>query len=435
MDSEIQQPTLLDEGKSVSEDVDMIDRPNRSQSVVDTGHFGENLACFDSYPSRKAYRLQSNHQSTLFDIKEGFMALTGSFKRFIDASTCNAHVEHENEQPFTIVRPNLNMSSVANPRKRSREYFDETVSICPSYNSFVGKDNEEAALSAIFSDNSKRARAKSSTSESRGIDLSSLFSEEKKSNPPEETVPQLNMEDEIFNSINDDLLSEYDSELGDPLKSEKVATKVAKIWFNPNIKGLNKIFKRHKQPSNLKSLSAPSMPKLIRKMPSFKDPFKSNEKNLYSMHQSVCKAAQIATKIADSVLSEEKQGVSIDSKSVVLHAFDIINLLASANLSIINKRKSNVRPILDQDCQGMCDASNTVSEHLFGDDIEKVIKQEKEAKRIARRAVRNSISYNQSNQSNNNFSRNQGQQGRNQRGSFLSRGKSRPFRSRQPYRK
>ena len=153
------------------------------------------------------------------------------------------------------------------------------------------------------------------------------------------------------------------------------------------------------------------------------------------MHQSVSKAAQIATKIADSVLSAEKQSVSVDSKSLILHAFDIINLLASANLSIINKRKSNVRPILDQDCQGMCDASNTVSEHLFGDDIEKVIKQEKEAKRIARRAVRNPTSYNQNNQSNNNFSRNQGQQGRSQRGSFLSRGKSRPLRSRQSYRK
>ena len=153
------------------------------------------------------------------------------------------------------------------------------------------------------------------------------------------------------------------------------------------------------------------------------------------MHQCVCKAAQIAPKMADSVWSAEKQSISVDSKSLVIHAFDIIHLLEGANLSIINKRKSNVRPIIDQDCQGMCDASNTVSEHLFGDEIEKVIKQEKEAKRIARRAVRNSISYNQSNQSNNNFSRNQGQQGRNQRGSFLSRGKSRPFRSRQPYRK
>ena len=433
MDSEKQGLTLLEVERSVSDDVD---RPSTSQSV-DRGHFGENLACLDLNPSRTASTLEINHDTTLFDIKEGLMALTGSFKRFVDANTCNTNVnvEHENEQPFTIVRPNMNLSSVTNPRKRAREYFDETVSICPSHNSFVGKDNEEEALSAVVSDNPNGARARGSTSDSRGIDLSSLFSEEKKSDPPEETVPQLNMEDEIFDSINDDLLSEYDSELGDPLKSEKVATKVSKIWSNPNVKGLNKIFKRHKQPSNLKPLSAPSMPRLIRKMPSFKDPFKSNEKKLYSMHQSVSKAAQIATKIADSILSAEKQSVSVDSKSLILHAFDIINLLASANLSIINKRKSNVRPILDQDCQGMCDASNTVSEHLFGDDIEKVIKQEKEAKRIARRAVRNPTSYNQNNQSNNNFSRIQGQQGRSQRGSFLSRGKSRPFRSRQSYRK
>ena len=242
MDSEIQEPTLLDEEKSVLEDVDSndIDRPNTSQSV-DRGYFDENLASFDSNPSRTASRLEINHETTLFDIKEGLMTLNGSFKRFVDANTCNANVnadEHESEQPFTIVRPNMNRSSVTNPRKCSREHFDETFSICPSHNSFVGKDNEEEALSTIFSDNPKRARAGNSTSHSRGIDLFSFFSEEKKSNPPEETVPQLSMEDEIFDSINDELLSEYDSELGDPLKSEKVATKVAKIWCYPNIKGL-----------------------------------------------------------------------------------------------------------------------------------------------------------------------------------------------------
>ena len=207
MDSEKQGLTLLEEERSVSDDVD---RPSTSQSV-DRGHFDENLACLDLNPSRTAFTLEINHETTFFDIKEGLMALTGSFKGFVDANTCNANVnvEHENEQPFTIVRPNMNMSSVTNPRKRAREYFDETVSICPSHNSFVGKDNEEEALSAVVSDNPKGARARGSTSDCRGIDLSSLFSEEKKSDPPEETVPQPNMEDEIFDSINDDLLSEY----------------------------------------------------------------------------------------------------------------------------------------------------------------------------------------------------------------------------------
>ena len=91
------------------------------------------------------------------------------------------------------------------------------------------QNNEEEALSAIDSDNPKRARARSSTSDSRGIDLSSLFSEEMKSNPSEENVPPLNMEDEMLAFTNDDLLLEYDSELSGPLKSEKVATNVAKI--------------------------------------------------------------------------------------------------------------------------------------------------------------------------------------------------------------
>ena len=181
MDSKNQGLTLLEEEKSVSDDVE---RPSTSQTQsVDRGHFGENLACLDLNPSRTASTLEINHDTTLFDIKEGLMALTGSFKRFVDANTCNTNVnvEHENEQPFTIVRPNMNLSSVTNPRKRAREYFDETVSICPSHNSFVGKDNEEEALSAVVSDNPNGARARGSTSDSRGIDLSSLFFQRKRS--------------------------------------------------------------------------------------------------------------------------------------------------------------------------------------------------------------------------------------------------------------
>ena len=77
----------MGEEKSVSEDVDLIVRPNTSQSV-DRGHFGENLACFDSNPSRTASRLEVNHETTLFDIREGLMALTGSFNRFVDVNTC-----------------------------------------------------------------------------------------------------------------------------------------------------------------------------------------------------------------------------------------------------------------------------------------------------------------------------------------------------------
>ena len=57
------------------------------------------------------------------------MALIGSFKRFVNANTCNANrnVESDHEQPFTIVKPNMDIDSVANPRKRSRENFQETV--------------------------------------------------------------------------------------------------------------------------------------------------------------------------------------------------------------------------------------------------------------------------------------------------------------------
>ena len=89
MDSEKQGLTLLEEEKSVSDDVD---RPSTSHQSVDRGHFCENLACLDLNPSRTASTLEINHETTLFDIKKGLMALTGAFKRFVDANTCNANV-------------------------------------------------------------------------------------------------------------------------------------------------------------------------------------------------------------------------------------------------------------------------------------------------------------------------------------------------------
>ena len=50
-------------------------------------------------------------------------------------------------------------------------------------------------------------------------------------------------------------------------------------------------------------------------------------------------------------------------------------------------RKANIKNILNKDVQGLCDPSSHVSMHLFGDEFDKRLKEEREEKRLAQVAV------------------------------------------------
>eukprot|EP00795_Rhopilema_esculentum_P007915 gene7915-biopygen9124 len=195
------------------------------------------------------------------------------------------------------------------------------------------------------------------------------------------------MEEEVLDFVDNELSEAVLDKKGKGLSSDKLASKIEEQWKNPSRKAVAQVFKRHKHPLNLESISVPAMPKLITKMPSFKDSVLARERKLYDVHHSVAKSSHIISTLADDLLLAEKNHSLIDTKAIVLKAFDALSVLSNASVNISNLRRLNIRPILNKDVQGLCDPTREVSNHLFGDDIEKRLKQERESKRLASAAT------------------------------------------------
>ena len=161
------------------------------------------------------------------------------------------------------------------------------------------------------------------------------------------------------------------------LLSTKLATKVENLWQNPSSKMVGKMFERSSDPANLENVIVPPMPKPIMKMGAFRDCVASIEKKFYNVQQSVVKSSHIMSSIADDLIQAEQPDQSVDVKSVVVKAVDSISILAHSSTTLSNMRKANIKNILNKDVQGLCDPSRHVSMHLFGDEFDKQLKEEK----------------------------------------------------------
>ncbi len=78
----------------------------------------------------------------------------------------------------------------------------------------------------------------------------------------------------------------------------------------------------------------------------------------------------------------------------MLKAFDSIAVLANSSISLSNLRRSNIKHILSKDVHALCDSTHKVSEHLFGDDIEKRLKEVRESKKLSNVATLRSTDQN-----------------------------------------
>ena len=100
----------------------------------------------------------------------------------------------------------------------------------------------------------------------------------------------LSMEDQFLEFVYSELPGHHHEEKGKDLSCSNLAQKVEMHWKSPSISPAAKAFKKHKQPANLDGLIVPPIPKMIWKMPSFKDSVASKEKTLYSVQNAVVKS-------------------------------------------------------------------------------------------------------------------------------------------------
>ena len=319
--------------------------------------------------------LPTHSSLDLLNVRRDLNELTGLFKEFVNY---NIGRDKERSSSCTAVRPDQH-----SPTRRKRSY--DEMSVCQTHNSF---EHDSVSHTKCYPEafSSVENQDAISSKRSKRVDIDSLFHVPSTVNS-EASVPDLNMEEEVLDFVDNELSEAVLDKKGKGLSSDKLASKIEEQWKNPSRKAVAQVFKRHKHPLNLESISVPTMPKLIMKMPSFKDSVLARERKLYDVHHSVAKSSHIISTLADDLLLAEKNHSLIDTKAIVLKAFDALSFLSNASVNISNLRRLNIRPILNKDVQGLCDPTREVSNHLFGDDIEKRLKQERESARLASAAT------------------------------------------------
>ena len=412
-------------------------------------------ASFASGSAENRTVLIPQHEPTsLEDINRSISRLSGLFEKFVDSTLTKDRPKASDKSSFTIVRPGQRGPDEISPRKRS---VDE-ISITQSHDSFehlnVSRKRTEGKSSAIRtgakspahnsdvkSSKIQKMDAKSSSNNflddsstrSRGLDLSSLF-RKPSSRSDEGSTRSIDMEEEVLDFVDSEMPALQDK-TGPPLVSTKLAQKIKNQWQNSNFNSAMKIFAKYKHPTNLETVMTPPMPKIIRHMPTFKQNTAVRERKLFNTQREIVKATHIMATMADDILQAETTDRAVDTKSVVLKAFDAINVLANASINLSNMRKLNIRHLLNRDVQGLCDSSTKVSEHLFGDEIEKCLKEERESRRISQLAVQQPSSH-QFSGARRSYDNNRSPFRERAEPSFLGRGhKARPYRQkRRPYR-
>ena len=378
------------------------------------------------YSERAA--IPSLQVAMLQDVRKDISDLTSIVKQFVEY---NINRDKSLDTSFTMVgqdEPTI-CSSTSGKRKRS----DEVMSVSQTHDSFEhnyvshSQHYSEAVSSAKKLDVVSSKRSKSE----HGID--SLFHSKHVSECTDMSKVPLNMEDELLDYVENELPDISTDKKGPSLLSRKLATNVENLWQNPSSKMVGKIFKKYSHPANLENVMVPPMPKPIMKMGAFRDFVASREKKFYNVQQSVVKSSHIMSSIADDLIQAEQSDQSVDVKSLVVKALDSISILANSSTTLSNMRKANIKNILNKDVQGLCDPSRHVSMHLFGDEFDKRIKEEREAKRLAQVAVaRPQLDVSRRNMyGNQSYHQTHASYGRGQR-SFLERGQKSRFYRRNP---
>ena len=211
-------------------------------------------------------------------------------------------------------------------------------------------------------------------------DLESLMPSKKKQKPEHEDI---DMEEEAYEQLD----KEGPSEEGREPISSKLADRAKKYWSEhaTNYKYRKSIVEKYQVPKNCKDfLNVPLMNKEINNMKSIYPFHKRIDKDLSEVQQDMCKVASILLNLAEEATVAERSNNLIDFTQVLRHVLDSFVILGHGYTKIIQRRKSNVRNALHKDVRSICD--NTVpvnSKHLFGDDISKIVKEAKEASKMA----------------------------------------------------
>ena len=168
-----------------------------------------------------------------------------------------------------------------------------------------------------------------------------------------------------------------------PVINENLAKRVQTQFKTDCMSTVKSLIAPKKLPENCKDLGVPKVNRAIRDMKSFTGFNKRNEKDLFSIQQSILCATSAIAKLADKALTANHNARVIDTKEVVRQSLDAITLLGNASSEISGKRKANLKYILSPHVRYICSSDREVSSQLLCDDLGKSLKEARKISRIS----------------------------------------------------
>ena len=173
-----------------------------------------------------------------------------------------------------------------------------------------------------------------------------------------------------------------DDTLGEPI-IDGLATRIIKQFQLDQTKITKEFLERQKLLKNCSELAVPMMNEMVRDMKVF-DSIRHVERRLYNIQTINLRATAALSKIANSILASDEKGQMADSKMFVRTELDGVTLLGQAQASLKIARKNKVKEILTDEVKEICNPSRKRTTYLFGDEVNKSIKEAKEMFRMGK---------------------------------------------------
>ena len=164
-----------------------------------------------------------------------------------------------------------------------------------------------------------------------------------------------------------------------PNVSDSVAKTINERWANKmDAEMLKKKMHKYPAPENCISLNVPRVNTPV--WNTLDRYYRGQDIRLCNI-QNLCVAAGSAvTKCLDDLVTSDK----VDVPGLIRQLTDSVVLLGQANYDLSLRRRDTMRPALSSDYRGICNADNPVTHLLYGEDLQKDLKNVKENQKLGK---------------------------------------------------
>jgi hypothetical protein len=286
--------------------------------------------------------------------------------------------------------------SATDKRARSHEITKITMA-APSHESTLYKllSSQQALLTNLVAEVKE---LKSQTSQSHSSLIRSEFNrlEDISDEGEPEDLDDLLRAGRSDSDSEDDLISQIEQFYEqDERCSGKINERLAKIVNEGICARINEekrkdLLAKHFKPANCDSLQVPRINKGI--WTSLGRKARGSDLKLQNSQTLVCKAFYPLLHLMDLLMSKTTNKVetkSTDVRNALMLANDTFKIMQMAFSDLSQRRRDFLKPEMAKEFKTLCSVDNPVTSKLFGDDLDKQIKEITDARRVSKKVVQN----------------------------------------------